>query len=149
MASEQARREKTRSEREIPVEKDRVPKMTIHFESLARETPQEGAEDRDQGKARETHEEESQFESLADKVKTEKEEREEGREKVSYAVGKFEVNFEGERGAGEAKGREGHEQGGEGRKEKTQQERGGTEIRSKELEAPQIGEGKEVRSKVY
>jgi hypothetical protein len=135
MASEQARRENTTSEREIHVETDKVPKMTIHFESLAeqaRQTPQEGA-DRE-GKARETHEEESQFESLTDKVRNEKEREEENekrkekypdqarsrciaedrvaeagerREKGSYAVGKFEVNVGEEKGAGKAKGREG------------------------------------------
>lgn len=142
MASEQARRETTTSEREIPVEKDRVPKMTSHFESLAEQAstreslPQEGGEDR----------EESQFESLADKVKNEKEREEEeeeekcgedkegeareGREKRSYAVGKFEVNGAGD----QAKCREA---GGEamevGRKEEIPQKEGERkEVRSKE-----------------
>jgi hypothetical protein len=155
MASEQARRENTTSEREIPVEKDRVPKMTSHFESLAEQArespPQEGAEDR------ERHDEQgSRFESLSDKVKNGKDieaEAREGREKRSYAVGKFEVN-----GAGEAKCREaGHEkQGGEamevGRKEESRQERGGgggAEMRSKEegRDRQKGGERKEVRSK--
>ncbi|XP_027343315.1 seed biotin-containing protein SBP65-like [Abrus precatorius] len=101
MASEQlARRENTTTEREIHVEKDRVPKMTTHFEHLAeqakdsditggKETPQgsiealQGGEQcKDhagkaigdiggRGKARETHELGPHFESLADKVKGE------------------------------------------------------------------------------
>jgi len=104
--------------------------MTIHFESLAeqaRETLQEGA-DRE-GKARETPEEESQFETLVDKVRNEKEREEdenekrkekdvdqvrsgsiaedrvvearEGREKGPYVVEKFEVNRGEEKGATE------------------------------------------------
>ncbi|MED6144284.1 hypothetical protein PIB30_014369 [Stylosanthes scabra] len=98
MASEQLqRRENTTSEREVRIEKDRVVKMTTHFEHLAeevkesddssKETPQgsiaalQGGEvNKDhagkaigdvggRGKARETHELGAQFESLADKVK--------------------------------------------------------------------------------
>ncbi|KAL7104018.1 hypothetical protein ACP275_08G217800 [Erythranthe tilingii] len=38
MSSEQARRENVTDERKIEVEKDRVPKMTTHFESLAEKT---------------------------------------------------------------------------------------------------------------
>ncbi|TKY48923.1 Seed biotin-containing protein SBP65 [Spatholobus suberectus] len=98
MASEQlARRENTTTEREIHVEKDRVPKMATHFKHLAeqgkesdvtggKETPQgsiealQGGEQVKEhagkaigdvggrGKGRETHELGAHFESLADKV---------------------------------------------------------------------------------
>ncbi|KAJ1417385.1 Late embryogenesis abundant protein [Sesbania bispinosa] len=93
MASEQlARRENTTTEREIRVEKDRVPKMTTHFEHLAeqgKEPPQGSIEELQggkmvkdhagkaigdvggRGKARETHELGAHFESLADKVRGE------------------------------------------------------------------------------
>ncbi|KAG4384505.1 hypothetical protein AAZX31_13G274600 [Glycine max] len=98
MASEQlARRENTTTEKEIHVEKHRVPKMATHFEHLAeqakesditagKDTPQgsiealqAGERVKDhagkamgdiggRGKARETHELGAHFESLADKV---------------------------------------------------------------------------------
>ncbi|XP_028778222.1 seed biotin-containing protein SBP65-like [Neltuma alba] len=137
MASEQmSRRENTTTERDVHVEKNRVPKMTTHFEHLAEQvkegsdTPQgsiqelQGGEYRKQhggraigdiggtGKTRETHELGPHFESLADKVKGDKQEN-----KESYAakarnnaphsnVGKFEVKAgENKDSAGEARGR--------------------------------------------
>ena len=63
MASEQLqRRENTSVEREVHVEKDRVTKMTTHFEHLAEEVKEsdDSSKDTPQG---------TQFESLADKVK--------------------------------------------------------------------------------
>ncbi|XP_054794942.1 LOW QUALITY PROTEIN: seed biotin-containing protein SBP65-like [Prosopis cineraria] len=130
MASEQvSRRENTTTEREVHIEKDRVPKMTTHFEHLAEQvkegsdTPQgsiqelQGGEYRKEhggraigdiggtGKARETHELGPHFESLADKVKGEK-----GEKKESYAakvgntapfsnVGQFEGKAEANKGS--------------------------------------------------
>ncbi|XWS44573.1 hypothetical protein CRYUN_Cryun15aG0058200 [Craigia yunnanensis] len=143
MAFDQVRRrENTTTDREIYIEKDRVPKMTTHFETLvekardsdvagAKETPHETTGDTvvhafgvDQN-ARERHE----FESLAEKVgdmnvtavivaKTEEEKeadqarkgREkqlEGRPRGPFAVGKFEVSAEEERGSSiESKGKD-------------------------------------------
>lgn len=89
MASEQTRRDNAISEEiEIHIKKDTVPKITSHFESLAGqakepdniETHVEGPKD-ERGSAAKaigdvggaTHELACQFESLADKVKNEKE----------------------------------------------------------------------------
>ncbi|GAU27081.1 hypothetical protein TSUD_103900 [Trifolium subterraneum] len=89
MASEQLfRRENKTNERDVQVEKDRVPKMTTHFEhlSVTEQKPPQGSIDALQGgeinkdhagkaigdigvigKARETHELGSNFQSLSDK----------------------------------------------------------------------------------
>ncbi|KAK7324689.1 hypothetical protein VNO77_28444 [Canavalia gladiata] len=138
MASEQlARRGNTTTERDVQVEKDRVPKMATHFEHLtdkakdsdvtgAKDTPQgsiealQGGQHRQEhagkaigdvggsGKARESHELGTHFESLADKVKGKEsdhpanaaskgavKEREGGGGGVGD-VGKFEMKGEGE-----------------------------------------------------
>lgn len=98
MASEQlVRRENTTTEREVYVEKDRVPKMATHFEHLAEQAKESEGKDVPQGsvealqggesnkdhagkaigdvgerrKARESHELGLHFESLSDKVKGE------------------------------------------------------------------------------
>lgn len=176
MASEQTRRDNAISEEiEIHIKKDTVPKITSHFESLAGqakepdniETHVEGAKD-ERGSAAKalgdvggaTHELACQFESLADKVKNEKESYQEnekeknadearGRNMVAvkevearegqgggqrglYAVGKFEVIVKDEKDAEEAKGREGEAEKRDRSKEKAEEKRGVTEARSKE-----------------
>ncbi|KAG7639461.1 putative Late embryogenesis abundant protein, LEA_4 subgroup [Arabidopsis thaliana] len=89
MASEQARRENKVTEREVQVEKDRVPKMTSHFESMA-----------EKGKDSDTHRHQTegggtQFVSLSDKgsnmpVSDEGEgETKMKRTQMPHSVGKF------------------------------------------------------------
>jgi hypothetical protein len=111
MASEQARREDTTSEREFSVERERVPKIANHFVSLI-EKPKESVvlvgvmENLSTEGGNEMG---AQFESLADKVRAgtdvssdkERERWEEEQERKAregYSVGKFEVKGEGERG---------------------------------------------------
>ncbi|KAF2283505.1 hypothetical protein GH714_011217 [Hevea brasiliensis] len=89
MASEKAGRENTTTEREVYLERDSVPKMTTHFQSLTTKDSDGGKETRQRtnrelgserersantvgasdkaGEARETNEVGAQFESLADK----------------------------------------------------------------------------------
>ncbi|KAJ9177131.1 hypothetical protein P3X46_012381 [Hevea brasiliensis] len=89
MPSEKARRENTTTEREVYLERDSVPKMTTHFQSLTTKDSDGGKETRQRtnrelgserersantvgasdkaGEARETNEVGAQFESLADK----------------------------------------------------------------------------------
>ncbi|KAJ6348910.1 hypothetical protein OIU77_006491 [Salix suchowensis] len=103
MASLQSRRESATSERENSVERDRVPKMASHFESLI-EKPKEpvvkkliGEDDNETG---------AQFEFLAEKMREagtdfssdhkEREGREEQEQQIlkareGYSVGKFDV----------------------------------------------------------
>ena len=183
MASEQTRRDNTTSEGiEIHIKKDTVPKITSHFESLAEqakesdniETHVEGAKD-ERGSAAKaigdvggaTHELACQFESLADKMKNEKEKNADearGRNMVAikevearegqgggqrglYTVGKFEVIVKDEKGAEEAKGREGEAEKKDRSKEKSEEKRGVTETRSKEECHEERRGGAEMRSR--
>ncbi|KAG5224730.1 late embryogenesis abundant domain-containing family protein [Salix suchowensis] len=103
MASLQSRRESATSERENSVERDRVPKMASHFESLI-EKPEEPVVKKIIGE--DGNETGAQFESLAEKMREagtdfssdhkERERREEQEQQIlkareGYSVGKFDV----------------------------------------------------------
>jgi len=132
MASEQlSRRENTTNEREIHVEKDRVPKMTTHFEQLTvmdKEPPhgsiealQGGEMNKDHagkaigdiggsGRSRETHELGSNFQSLSDQ-NVKQSERDRHHASAANVVG-HRQGAEGMKGrGGTGRARESHELG--------------------------------------
>lgn len=104
MASEQSRRESATSERENYVERERVPKMASHFESLI-EKPKESVVEENIGTEGGNETGAQYFESLADKMRgarkdvssdKERERREELEEqerkaREGYSVGKSKV----------------------------------------------------------
>ncbi|KAG2332276.1 hypothetical protein Bca4012_018169 [Brassica carinata] len=86
MASEQARRENVVKEREVKVEKDKVPKMTSHFESMA---------DKSRGSDTQSHHHEEGEEET--KMK---------RTQMPHSVGKFVVISGDKEGTGKKEGQE-------------------------------------------
>ncbi|RDX82167.1 Seed biotin-containing protein SBP65, partial [Mucuna pruriens] len=161
MASEQlVRRENTTTERELGVEKDRVPKMTDHFEHLADKAKEsdisagqgsiealQGGEQVQEhagkaigdvggrGKAREIHELGSHFESLADKVKDE-----DHNEKLSDHAENIVGNKEGTEGAvTEREARGGSRDVGKFETKTEGEERGAEEEKDKEKLRRRIG----------